>query len=366
MHNFKKCIVSLLTFSIIFSAVSGVVIYIFFNTESAPYQDIGLRNELAGSIDTLLLGSSEGMVAFNSEIIDKELNVTCYNLCGSACPPSGIKALFEEEIKRNPLKTVIIDVGSFLHYDFVDSVSEGEIKVIPRLADNSKRFKYMLKNIWINNYSYLYATYMNNGISTLKNLLAGTYVPAVTGKVESNSNNDDIVNKTDETAVDLSLNNNEILNEFVQDKTVDLNKFWGKPEERNFKLLKEILEKCNEKKAKVFLVFVPATESRIWRNGNFETEKEFYNNFAKENGCTYLDFNLLKNRNEFFSDKTSFKDHYHISASGSQVFSKCLADILNKLNSGEDVSDMFYSSYDEAIKHFEYYDIYQKMIREQK
>lgn len=363
MHNFKKYLASFLVFCLVLSTVSTVIIYIFFHTESAPYQDIELRNELAGTIDTLLLGSSEGQVALKSKIIDEELGVRSYNLCGSACPPSGIKALLGEEIDRNHLKTVIIDIGSFLHYDYIDSVSEGEIKVIPRLGDNSKKLKYMIENVWINNYSYLYATYMNNGISTFKNLILGSYVPAVTGKSEADF--DKNVNGEDVTAKDLSMDKTEILKKFVQDKTCDKETFWKKPELRNYKLLKEIVEMCKCRNIQVILVFVPATESRIWINGNFETEREFYNDFAKENKCIYLDFNLMKDRGNYLSDKTSFKDHFHLSESGSLSFTKYFCSILSKIHSGEDVSDMFYSSYDEAIKHFEYYEIYQSMLKEQ-
>lgn len=361
MHSFKKCLVSLLVFCLILSTFSAVIIYIFLNTESAPYQDIVLRNKLAGTIDTLLLGSSEGQVAFKSTLIDEELGVKSYNLCGSACPPSGIKALLEEEIDRNPLKTVIIDIGSFLHYDYTDSVSEGEIKVIPRLSNNSKKLKYMFENVWINNYSYLYATYMNNGISTLKNLIFGSYIPVVTGKTEMN-----LITTDEEAAVkDLSLNNTEILKNYVQDKTTDEKDFFGKIELKNYELLKEMIKMCKSRNIQVVLVFIPATESRIWTNGNFETEKEFYYSFAKDYNCIYLDFNLMKEKGKYLSDKTSFKDHFHLSESGSKVFTKCLCNVLIKIRSGEDISDMFYDSYDEAIKHFEYYEIYQSMLKEQ-
>ena len=102
----------------------------------------------------------------------------------------------------------------------------------------------------------------------------------------------------------------------------------------------------------------------IWTNISVDSDRKFYETYAKNNDCKYLDFNLLKDRADYFSDKTSFKDHYHLSESGSLSFMRCLCRVLKTIDSGQEVSNMFYNSYAEAVEHFEYYDIYQKAIRE--
>ena len=74
-------------------------------------------------------------------------------------------------------------------------------------------------------------------------------------------------------------------------------------------------------------------------------------NAAKENGLQYYDFNLIKTKEEKLPDSSAYSDKFHLGNKGAGTFTEMFADVLNKKAAGEDISDMFYTSYSELEEH---------------
>ena len=64
-------------------------------------------------------------------------------------------------------------------------------------------------------------------------------------------------------------------------------------------------------------------------------------------GCEMYDMNLAKDRYSLYHDDISFYDETHMSMAGAKAFTKALCDIVNKSRTGEDISPLFYKSYNE-------------------
>ena len=112
MKNFKKACKTTVLFLLILVILSASVMGLFFQSESYFYQDYRERDELAGTLDTLILGSSHGLRAFVPEIMDKKLGVNSYNLAGSLMTMQGKYEMLRTEADRNPVKTVILEMAA--------------------------------------------------------------------------------------------------------------------------------------------------------------------------------------------------------------------------------------------------------------
>ena len=80
MHNFRKVLLSFICVLLVFALVSVAVIGPFLNSEHGYYQDHKLRQQLAGSLDCLVVGASHGLGAFDTQVLDRELDCCSYNL----------------------------------------------------------------------------------------------------------------------------------------------------------------------------------------------------------------------------------------------------------------------------------------------
>lgn len=348
MRNFKKVLLESLAFFVIITGISAITIYYFFNTETQYYQDVDYRNSLKGTIDCVIIGSSDGLAGFVPSIINNKLNCSCYNLCGASLSLNGRIELLKEEIDRNPIETIIVNVcDDDLIYDIETHNAEGDTLLLPRIDGNNKRFKYFSENVLIKDYPYVYAQYMQNGFKA-------------------------IVNYNKKSAVDyeaLGWHKKEANNIFLSDEEIKhsflmCNRIVEKKGNRS--RLLELIELCQSRNIRVVLVNLPISESRIWQNKNYDDLKKIFENVAKRKNCIFMDLNLIKNREQIINDRESFADQMHLSIQGAKASTELFCDVLKKNDAGENISDMFYDSYDEAIKHFEYYEIYQKLIQEQK
>ncbi len=340
MQTFSKTLSAVLSFILMVGVFSGILISIAFHSESKWYYDVHYRNELAGTLECLFIGSSRGLCGFNVKLINERLGITSYNLCGSAMSPNGKLAMLEEEIHRNPVKKVIIDVGDDdLAFINNDAKSEGEMLVIPRLQGGAKRFKYLINNVPFEGYCYLFARYLNDGFSVMSDYISGSKGSAIYrdryGGIEKS------------TFQDVSLRNDE-LGLVFQSKRIE------EPTETGIEGLTKLINCSISSGAEVILVSLPVAESKIWTHSGYDQVHSEYVKIAKQYNLQFWDFNLLKSRKDFFSDKVSFSDSIHLYVTGADVFSSLFCETLVKYSFGTNISDLFYSSYAEAMEHLDY------------
>ena len=113
--------------------------------------------------------------------------------------------------------------------------------------------------------------------------------------------------------------------------------------------IRKTWELCEKEGVKLIWITVPTSMEELYSVEDLEGCIEYTNNYLKQFGCPYLNYNLLKGREELFPD-TVFSDAHHLAANGAQIFSGHLADTIRRMERGEDVRGLFYDSFADLQK----------------
>lgn len=341
MHNFKKSLKSSLIFLISLFLVISFIIFPCFQNGS-NYNDSAARQKLSGELNYIFSGASHALAAFNTDIIDEKLNVCSWNLSTSSASLNGRKTLLENELKRNRVNTVVIDISyDTLSRSQKDENATGEPMIICKLDNNAERIKYLIKNVSLFNGDYENVTsiFLRYGLKAWMAKLSGEF-----GTLQKNKG------FMPDPSVDVTLSENMIKPLQKRDR-IQTNYL-----AENIEALKQTIKLCQEYDAKVILAVVPISEARIWKCSGWDVFSETVKSISEQNNCIFLDFNLIKTRFEIFDDRYSFNNETHLSETGAKAFSEAFSDVILKINNGENVSDLFYSSYNEMIDNSSYND----------
>jgi hypothetical protein len=112
--------------------------------------------------------------------------------------------------------------------------------------------------------------------------------------------------------------------------------------------------------AEPILVSVPISLRELWPYAEMDAYRVWLNEYCEEQRCAHYDFNLLADRHTLFSDDSSFCNPTHLSDTGSQALTCILADTLKRAANGEDVSGLFYESYEDMMQASPYMTIYRE------
>lgn len=329
MQTFKKIIMSCLIFIGILSIISVVVIEPMIQFGMYYYCDGNYRDHTAGEYELFFMGDSDGLAAFSPSIFQKYTGLKSYNLSGEKNTSTSEYYLLDKELKRNPARTVILQVGidTFLR-DYSTEHSEGNAVTLMRTNSFIERLGFLVKYEHFDKWLDVYSGIMTRGILCWERQLT--------------QNNDSIFNGQLKGwhklySVDLSLNEKEAL-EIYNTEELDCEFRSDRVEE-----FLSIINMCKDYGAEVIVVMVPMADRYIWKKVNCDDIYDRINSLCVENNTPFVDFNLFKDRYELFSDKYSFKDSIHLSADGAESFTKRLAEIYtgNKFD-----SSLFYDSYE--------------------
>ncbi len=346
MRSFKKAIISVLLFVAFIFAFSIAIYEPYAHSELYVFCDSNLRKSMSGKIDFLILGSSPGYRAFIPQIYDDIIQTYSYNASGAYMPWTGRIALLKEEIDRQPLKSVVIEISydSLLGNVKSPELVEGHVYIEPRIGSFIDRVNYFFSNVTIDTFEKYYTNILQNG--------GAFYLNWARSKLDR-SKLDYIHNVNYRQKGYLPYDEN-VWQDLTVDKKTFLDNFGKKHistefREDNLNILKEMIDICHQKNIDVFFAVTPYANSYIsWFNNNDEFDKKL-SDFANENGCYFWDFNLMKGRFEQLSDKTDWWDGQHMSKHGAEVFSKMSAEIFRKFYRGENVEDCFYNNYEEMM-----------------
>ncbi len=337
MHNFKKALLSSISFLVCVAFISGVFLGVFFRSEVAPYDDTSTRAKLAGEIDFIFCGASHGQSAFVPDIADSILDCTSYNLSGAMMPIHGRKVLIEKEVERNPVDTVVLEISlETLERDEsgIDSV-EGDAYVLSRLDSFSERLQYTASYIPKKHWDYTYSISMLFGFSQLKSIITNAArIELDRGYVSHGSK-------------DVSIPD-EMISELHNSERIRM------PLEENINEIKQIIDFCKEQNVDIIIVFTPLSDSVLWKIYGEDEVYSYFKEFCEDNNCSLINFDLLKSRFEHFNDTNSFSDGYHLSKEGATAFSPVFSDTISKFQTGEDISGLFYSNYAEMEQYSPY------------
>lgn len=331
MRNFSKIFFSTIAFILVFISLCIAVIEPMMHSGMYSYFDAEARKEYAGTLDYLFTGASQIKYGIKPITVDERLGCNSYNLSGTAISWYGRIALLEEELSRNPVQTVVIEV-SFDTFSRNHKIS-GDLKILPRLDSIKKRIEFIFKNTSIDEMNTLFGYLLSNSKKNLENLISGkeydlNYDHLKKGNISRHSN--DIT--LDDKKIDSYHNSRSLSIDFDKDRVKDFYK---------------MVEICKSHNVNIIYVMMPISDRLIWSYNNWESFSYKINGLINSVGGTLYDFNLLKNRYELFNDSKSFNDTQHMSSSGAYIFSKQYCRIMNKVNNLEDISDDFYSSYTE-------------------
>ena len=350
MHSSKETLLKMLMtcglFILIFGAMSFGIMQFYFGGENYYYQDSNERDALAGTIDTLVIGASHAQRGFDTRVIDEKWDCNSYNLGGPSFSVQGRYDLMKRELARNPVKTVVIEVSTGTARQGRDTVGyEGDLYYMGRMNHLSERVSYFFQAFKPSEYAETYSFFLSNGLDCLERLKDDKY----------RNDNNELRYKgyspylyEDYTDVTPKKGYKKLYN------TSKVKSF--EPIEENVEYLQKIVDLCKSYDCKVIMATVPVSLRLICKNSIYDDGLSWYRSFAKENDLEYLDFNLLKNRDQLFSDKYSFNaDGLHLYNDSATLFTEQFCDIFSKVEAGEDVSDLFFESYDAYERTQDYY-----------
>ena len=116
--------------------------------------------------------------------------------------------------------------------------------------------------------------------------------------------------------------------------------------EHEAKYTRKIAELCSKKGIRLIWITIPTTLAEMYSVDDYQKAWDYLTEFCKETGYPYINFSMLRDREELFPD-TVFSDHIHLATPGAERFSKILADTIKKVDAGEDISGMFYDSFEQ-------------------
>lgn len=333
MRIFKRFGLYLACIVLVAALLSAALIVPWLNTPT-DFHDQALRARLAGQIDTLIVGQSYAMDGIVPAKLDERLGTHTYNLSGSLMPIHGQTYMVKKELARNPVRNVLIEITpDTFTCDERTTYGNGDSYVVARLDSMSERLDYMLRCVPLEDWPNVYARMLM--------LSARSAVQRLLGKAERI----DAANRgfNPQKAEDVTL-------------SPDRARAWHKgmsifnaPREENIRAFEELIALCQQAGCNVALIYTPVSHGEVWQLYDQDDFHRWALELAEAHDVPLLDFNLLRNRYEIFSDATSFSDENHLSREGAEAFSGVMADILCRVRAGEDVSELFYSSYQEAI-----------------
>ena len=330
MHNFKKIVIHTLLLLLFTILLLIVFVIPYFKGQSYYYQDYKVRKSLSGKIDTLIIGSSHALRSINPTVLNEQLGVSSYNLASPVMSMYGRYTLLKKEVERNPIKTVIIDVSyNAMTLDRKSLGFEGDIYVLGRFDNIYDRINFFFKAFSFDEYAKVLSDTVKRSKYTIEN-------PATKEPSQYTSYGFIPVETNDQS---LSLD--------IKKSILNTESFDTVMKKENLDYFNDMIELCKNNNIRVILVVIPVTEHMILRYDNNDEVFSQYVTLAKKYGIEYYDFNLDKKRTKLYSDKESFYDYSHLSELGANVFSNRLAKILKQINEGKDVSNEFYTSYEQ-------------------
>ena len=331
MNNFKSMLKTSIIFLGIIVLISEVIVYPYFHAETYHYQDGYVRDEMAGELDFLICGASQAQRGISTSILDEKLQVNSYNLASPLMSIMGRYTLLKNELERNPVETVIVE----LCYDSMvrdrDVVGpEGDYYLLGRFSQFSERFSYFLKAARLNEYADFYydtltrglkawETWEENEIGTADQYMEKGYEPLATNPI-----------KMIEKEV---YNKEKILTDIVAENEVYLEK---------------ILALCKEKNIHVVIVATPLADAAILSYDKLDVIHEYYKNMSEKWGFEYYNFSLYKGKSAIWKDEAAYYDRNHLSEAGANVFTEILAQVMEDSLRGKTSYDLFYANYEEA------------------
>lgn len=336
MHNFKLLIRSIAVMLVMVFLISTVLTYPYFYGETYHYQDGYVRDSLAGNIDLIICGASQAQRGINPHILDKTLGTTSYNIASPLLTFQAKYTLLKKEIKRNPVKTVILEVC----YDSMvrdrDEVgAEGDYYMMGRFTNPIERLGYFFSCARIDEYADFYYDMLDRGIKSWK-----TFKDHKKGSSDNYKTRGFAPLPSEPVPM---IEKDKYYKEEILTKISTENEYY----------LFKIFELCMKNNIEVVMVATPLSDSAILSYDSLDEIQAYYCAVAENFDVPFYNFSLYKQKSQRFSDKTAYIDRNHIGDSAADDFTQLLAQTVKDSISGKDLSELFYPDYKTAQKQIE-------------
>ena len=329
MRDIRKAVCSTLIVLLLWALVSMAVFEGYFQTTRQSYQDASIRRALAGTLDTIFLGSSQGENAFLPTQFNADTGASSFNLGSAMITMQGRYDLLKKELGRNPVRTVYLEFSyeSFSRDRRTES-NEGELYLLGRWDNVFERIRFCATHFSPREYRAVYTDTFKKGIDGWKELLSGDRMPVPYP---------DTLGYHPTDTVDLSLPA-EVMAAERGSVTVDTTQ-----QEYNLRWFREIVLLCRENNVELVLVTVPICPTLVGRIANLDAIREQLDGLATQYGLRFYDFNLLIGN--AYSATDSFCNEQHMSQTGAARFTADFTAVLAREAAGEETSSLFYPSY---------------------
>ena len=334
MQSFKQTLKTIGVFFLVLILVIAVPFCGYVCSETYLHQDYREREELAGTLDTIVLGASHAMRAIIPEVLDEEMGVSSYNLAFNLMTMQGRLELLRLEASRNPIKTVIMECSmDALTYNPDTEVLKGDQYTADRLGSFSRAVSYLSRSIRFWHYPWLLYRYVQMAGGTVEQFFKGEF------RMRNVNQKKGYVPYYDETVVQKKTSLKRLKAVF-QTESRRPNVWQG-----NLEYLQEIIDFCKEQNIELILVTLPISERSVAQYDNLNDTYSYYRQTAQENGIPFLDFNLHREKTKLLPDNKAFHDRSHLNNEGAKIFIRLFVEIIMKLRNGEDVTGLFYEDY---------------------
>lgn len=303
------------------------------------------------NIDVLFVGSSHCYCSFNPEIMDKALQKNTFNAGSTLQGLDGSLIMIQEAFQENDIQQVYLE----LYYDiaFKEPYKERpEMTTVYMLSDflkpSLRKADYLI-------HASSREHYANSFILARRNwekLLEPGYIAELLSKkatedyksyayTYATTYNEIYVGKG-YMSTPLKMENGAFFSNYSIDP-LDISAIsedWKKS-------LLEIINYCKDNGIELTLVSAPVSNFQLTAVGNYDAYINFVNDFIKDTGIKYYDFNLCK-ESYFPNDGTLFRDMGHLNYPGAELFDNLFMDFFSgKISEDE----LFYNSYQEKLEH---------------
>lgn len=335
MHNIRKIGIRILLILAVLFVYEEVAEFLY-----RPYDETTVyinreQEEMDGTIETLLCGTSTTQRGIDPYIIDKELETISFNSASSMQPIDGTYELIRDVAESNPVETVILGVSP-------DPMKKKQVntkfksRLYDRLKGAGSKLNYLLRGCSVDEWPYmiLYSARVENYFDSLliqenvDNKLSKEYKSGEINKGNYKGKGMMAIKKTfDAEQIEyLKKGNSKFKVEHVK--------------EHNLEYLTKIAKYCEENQIELILVYIPLTGTKIESYRDISTIHDFYAEFAKEQDAVFWDFNYYKDLKTLFTND-KFEDEKHLNKDGAKVFSEELTNIYYRYHMGEDIGKYF-------------------------
>ena len=343
MRSSKRCRI-LVGAILLLILLNQILIYVLEPLQSSSSDKMWYGYQNREEIDTIFVGSSLVSRSLDPDQYDAVMGTHSYNMGTNAQMFAQSYTAIETAWREHGIQTVILGIG---YFEFQSSQGIGNEVAFYRARNHysswSERIRNDLRYMFSkDNYTasvslnYLFPWVYDHVTISPKTILENVREKLNTGTGTQSSSLGEPGNgfgNGDYTELDF--------NTLTYEETSSAKS--QKENESSYEELAKICSFCQEKGIHLYVINMPLPEYYVVDfPEQYFARAEKIRSTCEENGTAYYDFNVSKP--ELFERRDSYyMDYEHMNAVGAEQFTSAVTDLVQRVEAGEDVTDLFYT-----------------------